>query len=140
MQKFLLKISTQKISEKDAKKLHSDLIATDIIELENTKGKGKKKRENILNVLENLESVYNGGYLHYKGLPSKLKSESESESESKGSIVEKTKLRRQRFDEIANQEKMIHPELFKEYFEYLSPSKMYNALSDTKNTKKHKKT
>ena len=77
--------------------------------------------------------------MHYKGLPSKSKSKSESESESKESIVERTKLRRQRFDEIANQEKMIHPELFKEYFEYLSPSKMYNALSDTKNTKNTKK-
>ena len=62
--KFLVKITTQKISKEDAKELHSDLIAPDIIELKNTKGKGKIKRENILNVLENLESVYNAGYLH----------------------------------------------------------------------------
>ena len=67
--KFLVKITTQKISEEDAKKLYSDLITPDIIELKNTKGKGKKKRENILNVLGNLESVYNGGYLHYKNDP-----------------------------------------------------------------------
>ena len=55
--KILLKISAQKISEEDAKELYSDLITPDIIELKNAKCKGKKRRENILNVLENLESV-----------------------------------------------------------------------------------
>ena len=68
--KFLVKITIQKISEEDAKELYSDQITSDIIELKNTKGKCKKKRENILNVLENLESVYDGGYLHYKNEPS----------------------------------------------------------------------
>ena len=56
--KVLEKITTQKISEEDAKKLHSDLITPDIIVLKNMKCKGKKKRENILKVLDNLESVY----------------------------------------------------------------------------------
>ena len=41
--KFLLKISAQKISEEDAKELYSDLITPDIIELKNTKCKGKKR-------------------------------------------------------------------------------------------------
>ena len=98
--KFLVKITTQKISEEDAKELYSDLITPDIIELNNTKSKGKKKRENILNVLENLESVYNGGYLHYKNEPS----ESESELESEESIAERTKLRRQRSAEQPNEQ------------------------------------
>ena len=66
----MVKITTQKISDENAKELYSDLITPDVIELKNTKSKGKKKRENILNVLENLESVYNGGYLHYKNEPS----------------------------------------------------------------------
>ena len=95
--KFLVKITTQKISEKDAKELYSDLITPDIIELKNTKGKGKKKRENILNVLGNLEPIYNSGYLHYKN------KSSESELESEESIAEKTKLRRKRSAEQLNE-------------------------------------
>ena len=50
-EKFLLTIGTQTISEEDAERLYSDLITPEIIELKNTKGKGKNKRENILNVL-----------------------------------------------------------------------------------------
>ena len=86
--KFLIKITTQKISEKEAKKLYSDLITPDINKLKNTKSKGKEKRKNILNVLENLESVFNGRYLHYKNEPS------ESELKSEDCNVERTKLRR----------------------------------------------
>ena len=34
-------------------------------------------------------------------------------------------------------EQNINNELFKYYFNYQSPSKMYNTLNDTKNTEKH---
>ena len=61
---FLLKITTQKINEKEALKLYSNLITPDITKLKNTKGKGKNKRNNILNVSENLKSVFNGNYFH----------------------------------------------------------------------------
>ena len=71
MQKFLVKITTQKISEKEALRLHSDLITPDITALEKTKGKSKDRRNNILNVFKNLESVYNGLYLNYSDKPSK---------------------------------------------------------------------
>ena len=54
-----------------------------------------------------------------------------SESESEESIVERTKSRRQRSDEIANKEKMIDPKLLKKYFEYLSPSDMHKKLNKT---------
>ena len=53
------------------------------------------------------------------------------------SIVERTKLRKQGLDEIKRKEQNINNELFKHYFNYQSPSKMYNTLSDTKNTEKH---
>ena len=76
---FLIKISTQKISEEDVERLHCDVIAPDIIELKNMIANCKKKREKIWNVLENLETVCNGGYLTYEGLPSKSESESEYE-------------------------------------------------------------
>ena len=75
----------------------------------------------ILNVLKNLKSVFTGLYFHYKDVP----------SESEESIAERTKLRRQRSDEIANKEKMINPELFREYFKYSSPSDMYKNLNNT---------
>ena len=57
---FLVKITTQKISKKCALKLHSDLITPDIISLEKSKSKGKDRRNNILNVLKNFESVFTG--------------------------------------------------------------------------------
>ena len=46
--KFLVKITTQRISEKGALKLYSDLIIPDITELEKSKSKGKDRRYNIL--------------------------------------------------------------------------------------------
>ena len=52
-------------------------------------------------------------------------------------IAERIKLRKQAFDEIANEEQYINNNLFKEYFKYPSPSKMYDSLSDTKNTERH---
>ena len=92
--KFLEKIITQKISKEDPKELYSDLTTPDITGLQNVKGKGKNKRYKILEVLENLKSVFTGVCLHYKDVP----------SESEESTAERTKLRRQRSDEITNKE------------------------------------
>ena len=78
--------------------MYSDLITSDITKLKNAKGKNKNKRNNILNVLENVESIFNGKYLHYK-----------DEQPKSEDIAERTKLKRQRFDEIANKEKKIDP-------------------------------
>ena len=64
------------------------------------KGKRKNKRNKILEVLENLKSVFEGGYLHYNDVP----------SESEESILEKIELKKQGSDEAANKEKMINPE------------------------------
>ena len=119
--KLLVKITTQKIGEKEPHELYYDLKTPDITRLKNPKSKGRNKRHKILEVLENLESVFTGTYLHYKDVP----------SESEESIAERTKLRRQRSDEIANKEKMIDLKLFREYFEYLSPSDMYKNLNNT---------
>ena len=67
---FLLKITTQKINEKETLKLYSELITPGITVLEKTKVKGKDKRNNFLNVLKNLESVFTGHYLNYSDEPS----------------------------------------------------------------------
>ena len=54
--------------------------------LKNAIGKCRKKRNKILEVLENLKSVFEGGYLHYNDVP----------SESEESILQKTELKKQR--------------------------------------------
>ena len=58
-----MKITTQKISEKEALKLYSDLITPYIAALEKSKGKSKDKRSKYLNVLRNLKSVFTGLYV-----------------------------------------------------------------------------
>ena len=57
---FLVRITSQKISEKEAHELYSDLIAPNITGKENAKGKDKNKRRKVLEVLENLKSVFTG--------------------------------------------------------------------------------
>ena len=69
-QKFLVDITTQTIIEKEAFELYSNLITPDINELKNAKGRSKTKRNKILDILENLESVFTGAYLHYNDVPS----------------------------------------------------------------------
>ena len=101
--------------------MYSDLITPDITVLEKSKCKAKDKRNNILNVSKNLESLFTGVYLYYSDKP----------SESEESIAERTKLRRQRSDKIAEKEKMIDPESFRKYFEYSNPSVMYKNLKKT---------
>ena len=68
-----------------------------------------------------------------------IKSDSDQSSidDYEESIAERTKLRKQRFDETKQKEQNINNNLFKHYFKYRSPSKMYNTLSDTKNTERH---
>ena len=126
--KFFVKITTQKISKKYTLKLYSDLITPDITALEKSKSKGNERRNNILKVLKNLESVFTDVYLNY----------SDNLSESNESIAERTKLRRQRSDEIAEKEKMIDPESIIKYFEYSSPSVMYKNLNKTIGSKENK--
>ena len=88
-----MEISTSKLIEKEALKLYSDLIIPEIATLEKPKSKSKGRRNNILSVLKNLESVFTVVYLDYSDKPSELESEE--------CIAERTKLRRKRSDEIA---------------------------------------
>ena len=67
-----------------------------------------------------------------------IKSDSDqSDIEYEESIAERTKSRKQRFDKIKEKEQNINNKLFKKYFYHQSPSNIYNALSNPKNTKKH---
>ena len=61
--------------------------------LKQVKSKGRNKRENILNILNNIESsLFEGVYYHYKDVSKK--------TEYERSIAEGTKLRTQRLDEV----------------------------------------
>ena len=103
-----MKITTQKLSEKEALKLCSDLIILDIATLEKSKSKSKKMRKNISNVQKNLESVFTGVYF------------------------QRTKLRKQRLDETAKKERMINPKMFREYLD------MYKDLNKTTGLEENK--
>ena len=85
-----MKITTQETIEKEALKLYSDLMIPDITALNKSTSRCKNKKENILNVLKNLESPFTGVYLHYDNV-----TKSELEPKCEESIAERTKLRRQ---------------------------------------------
>ena len=124
MQKVFGENNYPKIGEKEAFELYPDLITPDITELENTKGRGRNKRYNILNVLKNLKSVFTGVYLHYQDVP--------KETMFGITIAEKIKLRTERLDELKRKEQNINNELLKEYFtNYQNPSNMYKKLIQT---------
>ena len=124
-EKFLLEIITKKNSEKEA----CWLIKPHFDTLMKSRIRGKNKRGNILNVLNNIKpGVFDGVYLNYFDNP----------SESEECIIERTKLRRPRFDEIAIKEKMISSKLFEKYFDYSSPSNMYRALNETTGSEENK--
>ena len=87
MENLLLEITTKKISKNEACKLYNDLIKPDVDALKQVKGKGRNKRNNILNILNNIElSLFEVLYNHYKDLSKKTR---------QSKIAEGTKLRRQ---------------------------------------------
>ena len=88
-EQFLLKIITKKISKKESRELCKILIEPEVDKLRNAKGKGKNKRSNFKNILENMElSIFDGVYLHYL----------DNSIITKESIAERTNLRRQRLN------------------------------------------
>ena len=97
---FLTRITTQKINEKDARDVYFNLIIPDIDELKNAKGKSINKKNNILNILENLEPVFTGTYFYYNDVP----------SESKENIAKRIESIKRRLDEI-KKKRMGHKKL-----------------------------
>ena len=73
-------------------KLYNTLIKPDVNVLSNAISRDKSKRNNILNVLNNIElSVFEGLYFNYE----------DESSELEESVAKRTKLRRQMSDEIS---------------------------------------
>ena len=62
----------------------------------------------------------------------------EQEPKPEESVEERTKLIKQRLNEIAEKEKKIKLELFKRYFKYSSPIDMYKNLNKLINIEKKK--
>ena len=87
------------------------------------------RKYNIMNILNNVGSIFTDLYWHYcKDVP--------KETMFERSIAERIKLRKERCDEIKTKEQNINNELFEAYFiDYQSPGSMYKKLSETKNTK-----
>ena len=68
--KIWAKVTTNKISKNEAKKLYKELIQKDIDTLKREKIKGIKKN-NILKILENIGAIFTGTYLYYGELSKK---------------------------------------------------------------------
>ena len=105
--------------------------------LEKPKGSGKDKRNNILTILNNIEtSIFDDVYFHYSDKSTEPKPESEE------SIAKRIQLRKQlrklRLNETTKKEKKINSELFERYFGYSNPSYMYEALNKTKKLEENK--
>ena len=95
--KSWMEVTTCKISKSEAKKLYSELIQGHIDTLMKEKSNDTRKY-NILNVLDNIDSIFTGTYLHYKDV---------SKQTMFKSVAERTKLRRQKFDEIKRKEQNV---------------------------------
>ena len=78
-------------------------------------------------------TLYRNGFIKFLEYLSTAKLEQNLKPEQ--SVGERTKLRRQRFDEIVKKEKKANLELFRYYFKYSSPSNMYKELNKTETEK-----
>ena len=108
----MLEILTKKICKNKALELYNDLIKPDIDALMKLTSRGKDRRENILEILNKLEStVFDGVYIHYDKV---------SERETEESIAERNQLRRKKLNEIAENEERISLKLIRMYFGYYS--------------------
>ena len=97
---FLLETGTKKISENKARELYNSLMKPDVDMLKNSLSRGKDKRNNILNLLNNIESsVFDGVYFHRKDVPKEIV--------FKRSTAEGSKLRKGKIAEIERAEKNI---------------------------------
>ena len=72
--KIWTKITKSKVSKNEAKKLYKELIQKDIDALKREKSNSIKKY-NILDILENMYTIFTGTYLHYKDVSEETKFE-----------------------------------------------------------------
>ena len=106
--------------------MYNELIQKDVDILEREKS-NRFEKYNILNILDNVGSIFTCVYLHYKNVP--------KEKMFERSIAERIKLWKERLGEIKRKEQNINNELFQIYFtDYQRPSNIYKKLSETEGT------
>ena len=66
--KNLMEVTTRTITKSKAKLLYNELIQKDIDAIERGKSDDIRKH-NILDILNNVGSIFTGAYLHYKDVP-----------------------------------------------------------------------
>ena len=86
----------------------------------------------LFDIRKKIFSLFSNGSIIPLDCQSAAKSEPKIKSEE--SIAERTKLRRQRFNEIARNENTIILELFRKYFKHSSPNDMHKALTEARKT------
>ena len=90
----------------------------------------------LFDIRDTIVSLFRNGFIKSLDYQSTLKLELKPTSEE--SVGGKTKLRKQRLNEIAKNEKKINLELFRKYFKYLSLVDMYKNLNESINTEINK--
>ena len=119
VEQVLLEKVTKKISKNEALKLYENPIEPKAVKLVKAKGRGKDKRNNILDNIKSI--IFEGRYFHY---------DSSKPKTTEKSISERRKLRRQRLDMVKEKEKKHKNEFFSYYFNYSSPRNMLSRLCD----------
>ena len=66
--KILMEVTTRTITKSKAKLLYNELIQKDIDAIERGKSDDIRKH-NMLDILNNVGSIFTGAYLHYKDVP-----------------------------------------------------------------------
>ena len=90
----------------------------------------------LFDIRNAIVSLFRNGFIKPLDYQSAVKLKQESKPEE--SVGGRTKLRKQRLNEIDENEKRISLELFRKYFEYSSPVDMYKNLNESINTKRNK--
>ena len=81
----------------------------------------------LFDIRNAIVSLFRNGFIKSLEQQSTVKFGQKSKCEQ--SVGERTKLRRQRYDEIVKKEKMIGLKLLRYYLKYLSPSNMHRELN-----------
>ena len=90
----------------------------------------------LFDIRKKVISLFRNGFIKYLDYPSAVKLKQEPKPEE--IVGERTKLRKQRLNEVAENEKKINLELFKRYFKYSSLVDLHKNLNESINTERNK--
>ena len=90
----------------------------------------------LFDIRKKVISLFRKGFIKSLDYPSAVKLKQEPKPEE--SVGERTKLRKQRLNEVAENEKKINLKLFKRYFKYSSLVDLHKNLNESINTERNK--